>query len=385
MSLNCIQDDPAELLAALVGLPSVNPVYGGGGEAAVRDFVMRWLGERGLEPQIWPVAPGRDNVVARIGPKDAPAVLLEAHMDTVGVAGWAEGSPFALRREGSRLYGRGACDTKASLACFMLAAARLSQVADRMRYSLVFAATVDEENEQAGAYALANRLGEFGARWAISGEPTRSRIVARHKGICRYRILARGVAAHGSTPELGDNAILKAARACGRLEALSAALAAKPRSREIERGTLNVGGIRGGVGFNVVPDSCEIDLDRRLGVGETAAESHEQLARILALEEGLEWECLLERPALVGAASAEFVGELLAAGRRAGVASEEIEVAYMTNAVAYEAAGVPSVVIGPGDIAQAHKVDEFIEIGEMERCLALLEAFFLGEDWGSGV
>lgn len=364
-----------ELLAKLVAIDSINPVYGGPGEAAVAGFVSDWLSARGIEHERQPVTEGRYNIVARIGQSDWPALLLEAHMDTVGVDGWAQGNAHELIEIGERFYGRGSCDTKASLVCFLLTLERFAKEPENLGRALVFAATVDEESEQVGAYALGPRLKDLGVECAITGEPTKGDVIARHKGIGRYVISCRGKAAHASTPDLGTNAIYAAARICQALEAHAGELDRRPRSDDMERGTLNVGVIKGGYGFNVVPDACILDVDRRIGTKETAAGVRAEIEAICRSEVGTGLEVFIERPALRGQISGAFVSGLLSAGKRVGEEMKQRDVPYMTNAVAYEEVGIPAVVFGPGDIAQAHKNDEFIERGEISRCLRILDGF----------
>lgn len=365
-----------ELLRKLVAIESVNPVYGGSGERGVVSFLEDWMDERGIVFETQEVFPGRCNVLARIGPVDAPAILLEAHMDTVGVKGWRSGSPFDLEQDGNRYYGRGSCDTKASLATFLTVLERFAAQPARLKKALVFAATVDEESEQLGAYVLAKRLEELGVKWAITGEPTLSNVVSRHKGVGRYLINVSGKAAHASDPNSGDNAIYKASRVCGELEDLAKRLGANLVGSEIEKGTLNVGAIQGGIGFNIVPDHCQLDVDRRFGSLETPEAARAELERICARHQNVALEVFLERPALRGTHSEEFVSSMLKASSKAEVAMKELSVPYMTNAVAYEAVGIPSLVFGPGDIAQAHKVDEYIERGEIAKSLRVLEMLF---------
>lgn len=365
------------LLRRLVAIPSVNPVYGGPGEAEVESFVRQFLSESGIDFRIQEVLPGRNNLVARIGPKDAPAVLVEAHMDTVGVSGWSVGSPYDLIEREGKFFGRGSCDTKSSLAVFLLLARQLAGSKNRMRHAFVFAATADEESKQLGAFKLAELVDEMNIVAAITGEPTRSAIITKHKGACRYTIAARGKASHGSTPELGENAIYKIARIVEKLDRYAALLSKEEGRSSIERGSLNVGKIEGGIGFNIVPDSCMVDIDRRLGISESTKDAREAIDAIAQTEIGTSISTFLERPALNTDNSHWFPQELASSVRNAGFQAKFDEVAFMTNGVAYAAAGLPTIVFGPGDIEQAHKSDEFIELGEMERSLAILEAFFL--------
>lgn len=367
-----------ELLKSLIRIPSVNPVYGGPGEAAVQGFVESWLREQGIEYRLQEVFPGRNNVVARVGRTDKPVLLIEAHMDTVGVDGWGMGDPYIPIEKDGRLYGRGSCDTKASLATFLLLARAIARNPDKARFALLFAATVDEESRQEGAFKLAESIPEMKVEGALTGEPTRSGIITKHKGACRYSIAATGKAAHGSTPRLGDNAIYKMARIVEKLERYGSLMSEEASLSFIERGSLNVGKIEGGIGFNIVPDRCAIDLDRRLGIGEGMDEARGAIEAILATEQGTELDIFLERPALNTDNEHWFPQALARSVESQGIETRFGEVAFMTNGVAYAEAGVPTVVFGPGDIAQAHKNDEYIEIGEMERSLAILEALFLG-------
>jgi len=368
-----------ELLKSLIRIPSVNPVYGGPGELQAQEFVENWLSERGIGYRLQEVFPGRSNVVARIGPSDKPAILIEAHMDTVGVDGWAMGDPFEPLEMDGRLYGRGSCDTKASLATFLQLAERVAANASQSKYALLFAATVDEESQQQGAFKLSELIDEMGVEAALTGEPTRSSIVTKHKGACRYSIVASGQAAHGSTPELGENAICKMGRIIEKLDRYGLLMSQEVALPFIERGSLNVGKIEGGIGFNIVPDRCAIELDRRLGVNEAMETAREAIETIVNSEAGASVSSFLERPALNTDNGHWFPRVLEASARNHGLAAGFGEVAFMTNGVAYSSAGIPTVVFGPGDIAQAHKTDEYIEFGEMERSLAILEGLFLGE------
>jgi len=367
-----------ELLEKLVSIPSVNPVYGGPGEKDVEAFVREWLSDKGIEFLCQEVLPGRRNVVARIGPKDLPSVLVEAHMDTVGVDGWALGDPYELECREGKWYGRGSCDTKASLATFLLLAQLCQENESDLNHSLVFAATVDEEAAQLGAYQLAELKSRYDIRGALTGEPTRSCIITKHKGACRYTVEAKGKAAHGSTPHLGKNAIYKIARLVEKLERLAEMLSREENREPMDRGSLNIGRISGGIGFNIVPDRCSIDLDRRLGVSEDMEEAREAIEMIAKTELGASLSTVLERPSLNTDNGHWFPQALAKSSRDSGFDATAFgEAPFMTNGVAYASAGIPTVVFGPGDIDQAHKVDEYIEEGEMERSLKILEAFFL--------
>lgn len=364
-----------ELLRKLVGIESVNPEYGGSGEAGVGAFVCAYISGLGLVPESQEVAPGRCNIYAKIGPKDRPVVMLEAHMDTVSVNGWAIGSPFELVEREGKLWGRGSCDTKASLAVFLEVLRYFSENAEKLKYGLVVVASVDEEAMQSGAFALAELQQQLGVSVAITGEPTLGDIVHAHKGACHYTVSCSGKAAHGSTPELGRNAIYAGARLIGSLESLAKKLEGEAKEGFIESGSLNLGLISGGSGFNIVADSCEFHLDRRVGINEDLGAVREELRAVVESSNDAELKTVLERPALNTPSDHWFPQEFLKSVKSVDASRRLRSVGYMTNAVAYASVGVPSLVFGPGDIAQAHKSDEYIEIGEMEKCYEMLIRF----------
>lgn len=362
-----------QLLKDLIALPSVNPSFGGSGEASVADFVAETLGKAGLHPERQSVfAGGRDNVFARVG--EGPALLLEAHMDTVATEGWLSGSPFDPVEKDGRVYGRGACDTKASLAVFLAVAAHFSRQPQTLRVPLVFAATIDEEEMQAGAA----RLMEAGLnlQGAITGEPTMLDVIHAHKGILRFKIRTEGVAAHSAYPERGKNAIVRMGSVLPRISEYAAALSERPSHSALGKATLNIGTIRGGQAVNVVPDSCVIDIDRRLLPEETGEGVLEEIRRELAGLEGVTVEPpLLDRIGIDTPLDSALAKDLGAAVRKIKGECRFLSAPYMTNATAYASAGIPSLVFGPGDIAQAHTRDEHIEISQLAGAFRILIKF----------
>ncbi len=364
-----------QLLKDLIALPSVNPSFGGSGEAAVADYVLAYLEKAGLKPERQVVLDdGRDNVFVRVGEKEGPAILLEAHMDTVATEGWLSGSPFDPVETEGRIYGRGSCDTKASLAVFLAVAAHFSRQPETLRVPLVFAATIDEEEMQTGA----SRLMEAGLdlQAAITGEPTLLDIIHAHKGILRFKIRTEGVAAHSAFPERGENAILKMAPVLSRLAEYESNLAARPAHPTLGRPTVNVGTIRGGQAVNVVPDSCVIDIDRRLLPDETGDEVLEEVRRTLSgLGKVTVESAVLDRVGIDTPVDSPVAEALAAAVRKNKGDCQFLSAPYMTNATAYASAGIPSLVFGPGDIAQAHTRDEHVEAAQLESAFRILVDF----------
>ena len=193
----------AELLADLVRIDSVNPdlIEGAAGEEEIARFVGGWLEEAGLEVELEEVAPGRFNAVgiAR-GSGGGKTLLLNAHMDTVGVAGMER--PFEPVVEGGRLHGRGSYDMKAGLAAIMLAGAEAARA--RLRGDVIVTAVCDEEVASIGTARVAER---YSADAAVVSEPTEMRLALAHKGFVGFEIETKGRAAHGSRPDLGVDAI----------------------------------------------------------------------------------------------------------------------------------------------------------------------------------
>jgi acetylornithine deacetylase/succinyl-diaminopimelate desuccinylase family protein len=350
-------------LAEYISIPSVNPALGGTGEAALAERVADDLRGYGADVVLQPVAEGRFNVVAALQVRPGPAVLLEAHLDTVAVGeGWKR-SPFGGAIEQGRVYGRGACDTKGSLVTLLEVFAHFARNPRQLAQPLIFAATIDEEVAQTGAYALMQD--HWNLAGAVTGEPSRCGIVHAHKGFVRLTVRTRGRAAHSSRPAEGVNAILRMGEILRRLEDHAVELESRIPHPSLGGGTISVGTISGGSGVNVVPAHCQIQLDRRTLPGESAETVLAELQRQLAGLQDWTLEDVVARPPLFTDPEGPFVRSLrraIAAGGR----EPRLEAApYLTNAVAYAAAGVPAVAFGPGDVALAHRPDEYIEIEDL--------------------
>ena len=373
-----------KLLAELIALPSVNPAFAPAADTAARgdrathygeknvaDFLMSVAGRAGLEVEFQKVLPDRYNIIARLLPKNRirQTVLLAPHLDTVD----AERSRFVPQRKNGRLHGRGACDTKGSVAVMLSALCELADAKTRpLQTELVFAGLIDEEQAQAGSRALAKS--GFKADLAIVGEPTRCEVVTAHKGSVWLQLETQGVAAHGATPQLGKNAIHAMARVVEVLETEYAAELRLRRHGLLGTGTVNVGTIAGGRQPNIVPDRCRISIDRRLLPGETDAGVRREIGarlrakRLAAKISGIK---LAPAPALETDPELPLVRQFF----RSTGQSRPVGVDYFCDAAVLSAGGMPSVVFGPGDIAQAHTADEWISLAEVERGRNLLVRF----------
>jgi len=366
-----------KLLRELIALPSVNPAFLPAndlraGEQRVADFLAATAGRVGLDVEFQEVFPGRSNLLARLPASGQvrQRILLAPHMDTVG----GESSEiFDPREKDGRLHGRGACDTKGSVAAMLTALIELAGSPQRPGHTeIVFAGLVDEENGQCGSRALVAK--GFRADLAIVGEPTRLQVVTAHKGDLWLQLETRGKAAHGSRPDLGRNAVHEMARIVDLLETTYAALLRKRRHALLGNPTVSVGAIAGGSQPNIVPDRCRISIDRRTIPGETEAgvrreiksllHRHRLKAKLLNIRSApcLPMETNLKRP---------LVRQFLARVGQTGRSGAH----YFCDAAVLSGGGVPSVVFGPGDIAQAHTADEWISLRDLDRATRMLLSF----------
>jgi acetylornithine deacetylase/succinyl-diaminopimelate desuccinylase family protein len=374
-------DDLARLLSDLVAIPSVNPMGRGLSgpeflESRLTAYLEEWLGSRGVRLERQPIAPDRDNLLAWFDPPDARRrVLFDVHQDTVPVGGMTI-PPFVPTIERGRLHGRGSCDVKGSMTAMLVAFARLVRERPRGAASVLLACTVDEEFTHQGSSRLS--MTNHGAALAIVAEPTLLDIVHCHKGVLRWKVRTEGVACHSSTPELGQNAIYRMAKVVEGLERYAAILRHKSPHEILGTPTLSVGRIEGGESVNVVPDWCEVEVDRRLIPGEDPDESLSAARTWLTKELPSEVRFAFSEPGVRMPPLASSVSDWLeplsgaierATGRRPALRG----VPFGTDAGPLSATGVPCVVFGPGDIAQAHTKDEWIDLDQVAQAA---EAYF---------
>jgi acetylornithine deacetylase len=347
-----------ELTAELVRIDSVNPdlVPDGAGEEEIARFVASWLENAGLEVETEEVAPGRFNVVgiAR-GTGGGRSLLLNAHMDTVGVAGM-EG-PFEPRSEDGRLYGRGAYDMKASLAAIMLAGAEAVRAG--LRGDVIVTAVCDEEVGSVGSEAVAGR---YRADAAIVSEPTEEGLAVAHRGFAWFEVETAGRAAHGSRPDLGEDAIVRMGHVLMRLEALDAALRERPAHQLLRWGSAHASLIEGGTELSTYPDRCLLRGERRTLPGETQTDVEREARELLGDLEGSARVTFFREPFEVE--ESEEIVSLVS--RHAGV-SEVIGVAYWADSALFAAAGIPTVVFGPKGEG-AHAAVEWVDVASAQRC-----------------
>lgn len=371
-----------ELLARLVQLPSVNPMgrtdldpaitY----ETRVTAFLEERFRELGCPYYRQPVAAGRDNIIATYIPPTPPPyhLLWEAHQDTVPVDGMTI-APFGAAIENGRLWGRGACDVKAGIAVMLTAFARLVTERPSGSAQVTLAFTVDEEHSGLGIQELMKS--GLRADCAIVAEPTNLNIVNAHKGVARWVLQTTGRACHASQPEAGVNAIYRMARLIRAIEDYSHKLHERPADAVVGYPTISVGCIDGGISPNTVPDYCRVDIDRRLVPGETIVTAAAELEAFLKAQPDVTFPFELKRSAagclpLSPELSAAWVPRLGRAIDAVVGSHAVVAVPFGTDAASVAAAGIPALIFGPGDIAQAHTKDEWIALAQLAPAAEIL-------------
>jgi len=370
---------PAHFLAELIALPSVNPAFlpagdPRAGEHRVADFLAATAARGGLDIEFHEVSPNRRNLIARFTPSGRvkKRVVLAPHTDTVGDLGMSD-RLFQPEIRNGRLYGRGACDTKGSVASMLMAVLSLALQGRRPATTeIIFAGLIDEENSQLGSRALV-RSG-FKADLAIVGEPTQLQVVTAHKGDLWLKVTTRGKSAHGAKPHLGKNAIHSMAQIINLIETDYATTLKNQSHPLLGQATVNVGSIRGGTQPNIVPDWCEISIDRRTLPGETSATVLRGLRKFLVkhrLKATINDSKGAPAPSLETNPRLPLVQALLASVGQ----NSTVGVDYFCDAAILAAGGIPSVVFGPGDIAQAHTATEWISVRQLDQAVAQLVGF----------
>jgi len=322
-------------------------------------FVHGWLDSHGIPVTMREIG-SLPVVLADVGPAEGPSVLLHGHLDVVP----AREGQFTPRVEGDRLLGRGAYDMKGGLAAMMCA---LADVADQRAVRVRFLCVPDEECEDVDDHATDVLVGEgLRADFAITGEPTDLHIGVQAKGVLAVRAAVHGTAAHGSTPWLGDNAILKAHDAFRRIETL-------PFSRQssdlFDRPSINLARISGGDAFNKVPDRCEMDVDIRYLPGQEPSEITGQIEAIPDVEIV---KCFTWPPAIVSRTD-PFVRAL----REATQGATSVGRDGSSDAVTFLKAGIPAVEFGPTGGGH-HGPDEWVSLASLTRYRRALGAFIDG-------
>lgn len=353
-----------ELAAALVAIDSVNPalVPGGAGEREIASFVADWCLTEGFEVET--LGDERPSVVAvRRGSGGGRSLLLNGHLDTVGVAGME--APFEARIEGDRLYGRGAYDMKGALAAILLAASD----ATGLRGDVIVTLVADEELASIGTEAVVEHVG---ADAAIVVEPTDLRVAIAHRGFVGFELETEGVAAHGSRPDLGVDAIAKMGHVLVGLDALDRSLRERPTHHLLGSGSLHAGVVAGGSAFSTYPERCVLQAERRTVPGESLdhveAELQGLLDRLQSGDPDFEgaWRTVAARQGFEVGLNEEIVRLV----RQSAGAGKPVGQTYWADSALLAEALIPSVLFGPGGDG-AHAQVEWVSVADVERCAAV--------------
>jgi succinyl-diaminopimelate desuccinylase len=362
--------DPVTLAQELVRFDTVNPP---GNEAACAEHIGAVLEEAGFQVSFHLLAEGRPSLIARIGGlPDKPALCLTGHTDVVplGAAEWSF-DPFSGEIDRGKLLGRGSSDMKGGVAAIISAATALADKLERTP-GIEIVITADEETGTNGARMLAEQrlLGRAGAM--VVAEPTSNALWLGHKGVLRFEGLARGVTAHASMPEAGDNAVYKAVRAIDALQAFDFGVAAHPY---LGSPTLNVGWVRGGMNVNSVPDRASFGVDIRVTPAVDLPALKERLRETvgpdIAVSFGTEAEAVWTEP---GEAWIVELREMMAAPD--GSVAQIGAAPYFTDAASLRDGygPIPTIVLGPGEPRQAHQTDEFCHVYKIAEAAELYTA-----------
>lgn len=359
--------DAVALARALVRIDSRNPTLApdSPGEGEVARVLASVLDDWGFSVQLMETVPARPNVVARLGPADAPALMLNGHLDVVGVEGMLH-APFDAQLRDKRIYGRGSADMKGGLAAICAAATAASGQSKRQ---IIITAVADEEYESLGMRALL--ASGVGAEAAIVAEPTRLAICPAHRGFAWFDVAFAGRAAHGSRYDIGIDAILHAGLLLAELDELEQTREAGPTHPLLGRGSLHASMIRGGVGMSTYPERCDLAIERRTLPGESPEKAFLEItdacARVRARRPEFQPQVTLntaQAPSDVPL-DAPIVKRLREALEREALPVRIEGLSAWTDAALLNEAGIPAICFGPGDIALAHAAEEFVPVDEI--------------------
>jgi acetylornithine deacetylase len=353
------------------------------------EFVEGYLAEHGIASRRVPTADGlKSSLFATVGPGNAGGIALSGHTDVVPIAGQAwDTDPFSLVERDGKLYGRGTCDMKGYLACCLALLPGLKTRKLKAPFHIAFS-----YDEEVGCTGVRPMIAEFGKtlptpRMVFVGEPSKMTVVDAHKGPVRWRVELTGRAAHSSMPHLGVNAIAYAGRLIGEILRMEEELKAGPLNPRFDPPwtTTQVTQIEGGTASNVVPVPCWFGWETR------ALPGFEPFMLQRRLEKFAAEKCLPEMQRIapeseikiramnhVAAYAADAASGIVPLTLKLAGQNETLAVSYCTEAGLFQDGGAPAIICGPGDIAQAHTVNEFIRIEELEKCLAFLDRL---ADW----
>ena len=340
-------------------------------EAAVIQHLKNLTGKE-IETELQEALPGRHNVFFRIPQPKRPKLLIIAHMDTVSADGMDQ--PFAAAVRDNKIWGRGACDDKGPLAAAFACLINLHAEKKSLAYDVTFAGTVDEEVSMAGASALAGHIG--GWDLCIALEPTNLKIIRAHKGVYRFLVKTTGKAAHSSIPEQGINALHNMLPIINDIQEFGNELSLH-HDPDMGPSFLSFTKINSGTSLNIIPAECTLAVDIRILPEVDPAEIADTIKKIVGKRGTV--EDLYSGSGIRSDSTNPLVKAFHQCNVEAGGGSRMITAPFATDCSKIAHAG-PCIVWGPGDIAQAHKADEYIEISQLETAYQILRKFLLKHD-----
>lgn len=377
--------NPKEMLERLVSFDTTSAKT----NIPLIEFVETYLDAHGIKSQRVQTDDGlKSSLFATIGPEDMPGIGLSGHTDVVPVEGqnWST-DPFTLTPRGSRLYGRGSCDMKGFVACILSHAPEFKKRDLKIPIHLLL--SYDEEVGCTGVRPMISELGDRlqAPRLIIVGEPTSMQVVDAHKSIHGYETLVTGKESHSGKPQLGVNAIHGAGRLIAELARLDDEMRARADGPRFDPPYTNVAAavVEGGTARNIIPKHCKFTWMFRAVPATAPNEIIDRFTRFAeeevlpGLKEGSpDASIVTTQTSGVLPLEAPEGSEAVSLALKLAGQNETHAVSYGTEGGLFENAGFSSVIMGPGDIAQAHAPDEFIEESELEKCSALLDRL---ADW----
>ena len=362
------------LLKELVRIPSVNPYddASDGGEREIAEFIASILADMDLKVFMQRVKHNRRNVIGVMKGRNKGSIMLNAHLDTVGVNGM-DSDPFTPTVKNGRLYGRGSCDTKSSAASMIATIKWLIEENKEPEKSVVFAGVVDEEFRSIGTKAL---IKEYVTDGAIVGEPTGGKIAIAHKGYAWIEIKTSGKAAHGSVPEAGVDAIEKTGKIVTALSHLNRTF--RGEHPLLGKSTLHMSRINGGSEWAIIPDGCTLQIERRILPGESGSTAMAEVRSILSELAGEDKDIrakarlVFEQKPAEMAVDDPFIRHMFDAYRKCFVQEAELTgLPYWTDAsLLINDAGIPTCIYGPGNIKLAHSASEYVSLDDVAKSVA---------------
>lgn len=374
-----------EILEQLVRIDSVNPslVRGGAGEKAIGQFLQAFLADQGVSASLHEVAPGRFNLVASVtGNLPGPRLLLNGHLDTVSVEGMV--APFEPFERDGKIYGRGAQDMKSGIAAAVTALLAVSQECESLRGEAVLAAVADEEDQSIGTQCFLRDWPQSKPfDFALVTEPTDLAVCTAHKGFAWLEVTTQGIAAHGSRPQEGVDAIRSMSRVLQRLDRLEQQLQLRPPHPLLGHGSLHASLIRGGREWSSYPDECVLKYERRTLPGESPVQLNMELNEIIdelkASDPHFEAACRLicsRAPFQVDREQPHLDRFYQAAKTRLPDLVEWGAATFWTDAALLSEAGIPALVFGPRG-SGLHSLEESVVAADVVACAEIIYQFIL--------